>query len=397
MKGKKLNQVMITSFNRILTDIERVNFSANHPELIHLKEKTEAAGIDGIHELGERVVSINQKIESLNWMNNHLRILADFAQACAKTLNEDVLLRKAYELVSLVMPTDAFYFALYNEQEQLIHIPFLVDEGTEYRPNPLQVDNSNMTSRVIKSRKTLHTTTQKDLGPDYAVVGRDVSNTCIFVPLIIDDQVKGVISAQCHEEFAYRKEHEELLLIIGNQVLSSIETARLYKKIYEMSLMDEMTGLGNFRAFHKDFSMALQQDTPLALIMIDSDNLKEINDHFGHEAGDNYLIELAQGMKSLCDEDIKGYRYAGDEFMLIVANSSLEKINHLIKQLEEYLCNHGVSVSGKEIKVSFSAGASNYPKDGRTEEVLKRKADKALYRSKSLGRNVQLVLYAENE
>ncbi|WP_075983059.1 sensor domain-containing diguanylate cyclase [Bacillus massilinigeriensis] len=389
------NQKLISSVNNILLDIENEKFSVDHPALRLLKNEAKDVGMEGINELEEHVISLHKKIESLHWLNDHLRILADFAQTCAKTLNEEVLLRKAYELVSLVMPTDAFYLAIYDEKKQIIHFPFLVDEGVEFHDSPLEFSEDNITSKVLQTKQTLHVKTKKDLRLDFDVFGQDDTNTCIFVPLIIDGHAKGVISAQCHKEFAYRKEHEELLLIIGNQVLSSIETARLYKKIFEMSLRDEMTGLGNFRAFHNNFSTALKTENSLALIMLDSDNLKGINDRFGHEVGDSYLIQLGAGMKSLTNEDVTAYRYAGDEFMFIMKTPTKEKVETLIKRLDEYLYNHKILVANQEIKVSYSAGTSYFPDDGKMEEDLKRKADKALYRAKALGESKRLVLYNE--
>lgn len=395
MQGRNPNQDLINCINSILYDIECEQFSANNPSLIQLRSIVQASALEGLNELEERVDSLHRKVESLHFLNNHLRILADFAQTCAQTVNEETLLRKAHELVSQVMPTDAFYIALYDEEKQMINFPYLVDEGIEYPDSPLEFCEENITSRVIKTRQTLHVKTQKEIGPDYDVFGENDTNTCIFVPLLMDDQVKGVISAQCHKEFAYRKEHEELLLIIGNQVLSSIQTARLYKKIFEMSLEDEMTGLGNFRAFHNDFSSAIKEENSLVLVMLDSDNLKGINDYFGHEVGDSYLIRLAEGMKSLCNDKINAYRYAGDEFMFIIKSSSNEQVGTLINSLDDYLREHTLESEEDSIKVYFSSGASKFPQDGTTVEDLKRKADQALYRSKGLGYSSKLVFYSE--
>ncbi|WP_163099254.1 sensor domain-containing diguanylate cyclase [Peribacillus alkalitolerans] len=384
MKERDFNQDLIWNINKILTDIGCEQFQGGHQALETIGDRAAEMGIQGMTELEDRLETLHKNIESLNWLNGHLRILADFALTCAKTLNEEVLLRKAYELVSRVMPTDAFFLATVEEEKNIIYFPFLIDDGNEYHGSTLELGGDSFTSNVIKEGKTIHLKSENDIDQVYETVGDDDTKTCIFVPLIIDEQVRGVISAQSHKEFAFRKEHEELLLIIGNQVLSSIETARLYKKIYELSILDEMTGLGNFRAFHNDISKALDEVDSLALIMLDSDNLKGINDNYGHENGDYYLTRLAEGMKTLCNEDIGAYRYAGDEFMFILRSPTKDKVEAIITKLDEYLTNHPLNVKDGYIKVAFSAGTSKYPEDGTTVEELKRVADQELYKAKNV-------------
>jgi diguanylate cyclase (GGDEF)-like protein len=339
-----------------------------------------------VFRLQDQLLLLHKKVESLSWLNDHLRILTDFAQTCSKTLEEDVLIRKAYELVSKVMPTDAFYFALYHEEAQEIHIPFTIDRGVPEPYDILPFGDDNYTSMVIKGRKTIHSKTARETN-DLGVENSEDTNTCIFVPLFIDDQVKGVISAQSYDEFAFRKEHEELLQMIGNQVIHSIETARLYDYIYNMSLTDEMTGLRNFRAFQKDFSEVLKKEQSAALYMLDSDNLKKINDRYGHLVGDQYLQCLANGMKSLCSDNIEAYRYAGDEFMIIMKSPDRNEISKLVERLLDYLAVNQIQVEDRSITVSFSAGVSIYPDHGDSIEILKKTADQALYRAKDKGKN----------
>jgi diguanylate cyclase (GGDEF)-like protein len=338
---------------------------------------------------------INEQMENMTWLNKHYKILHDFAQICSKTLDEDILLNKAYEMVSQVMATDSFYIALYTEGESHIHFAFMADGGKFYHPTFIEFGD-NYTSKVIKTREIIHQKKASQTVEFDSTFGENDTSSCLFVPIVIDDHVKGVISAQSYADFAYRKEHGELLQIIGNQVINSIETARLYEQIYKMSQTDELTGLKNHRAFHEDLSRLIRDgNQEITLIMVDSDNLKKVNDNYGHDIGDLYLKVLAEGIKSIAGDDIEGYRYAGDEFMILSTNNLTSGIEELYEKLKEYYSSHPITVSDNLIHVSFSSGVAIYPEHGLSVDSLKKSADKALYVAKKRGRN-HLVMAVNN-
>ncbi|MBE4910657.1 sensor domain-containing diguanylate cyclase [Bacillus luteolus] len=343
-----------------------------------------------VNALLDQVQVINDQMENMKWLNKHYKILHEFALTCSKTLNEDVLLKKAYEMVSQVMPTDSFFVALYNEGDSFSQLAFMMDSGEQYPKQKIEFGD-NYTTKVITSREIIHMKRASQEGLYNTTIG-DETSSCIFVPVIIDDHVKGVISAQSNENFAYRKEQEELLQIIGTQVINSMETARLYEKIYKMSQVDEMTGLKNYRAFHEDLSKIMNdEDEAITLLMIDSDNLKKINDNYGHDMGDRYLKVLSDGIKSISNEDIEGYRYAGDEFMVIIKSPLNDSVKELFPKLKDYYSKHPIITYDQEIIVSISSGIASYPDHGSTVDSLKKSADNALYMAKEQGRNSLVI------
>ncbi|MDR4888140.1 sensor domain-containing diguanylate cyclase [Fredinandcohnia sp. QZ13] len=332
---------------------------------------------------------MNEQMENMHWMNKHYRILHEFAQICSKTLNESVLLQKSYEMVSRVMPTDSFYIALHNPGDAHIQMIFIMDNGEPAPPSTVEF-GENYTSKVIKTREIVHLK-HRNQNIEYDTKmgeGEQDTRSCLFVPVVMDDQVKGVISAQSYRDFAYRKEHEDLLQMIGAQVINSIETARLYGKIYTMSRTDELTGLKNHRAFHEDLAQLIRNDDgEITVMMIDSDDLKKVNDRFGHDAGDLYLKILADGIKTLCDDNMEGYRYAGDEFMILIKTHIDLGVKDIYFKLKEYYTEHPLIVDDEKITVSISTGVGVYPYNGTTVDALKKAADQALYAAKESGKN----------
>jgi diguanylate cyclase (GGDEF)-like protein len=387
-------QHVLNMINNLLRNIgsDRQNLSLEINNLLECSMETNA-NQEVVDSILLQLQKINEQMENMAWLNKHYKILHDFAQVCSKTLDEDTLLKKAYEMVSQVMATDAFYIALYTEGDSHIHFALMVDHGKFY-PKELVEFGDNYTSMVINSREIIHQkkAPQSAVFSETATFGENATSACLFVPVIIDGHVKGVISAQSYSDFAYRTEHEELLQIIGTQVINSIETARLYEQIYKMSQTDELTGLKNHRAFHEDLSkLIIENNQEIILVMVDSDNLKKLNDNYGHDIGDLYLKVLANGIKSISNANIEGYRYAGDEFMILITANLPQGIEGLYKELKEYYVQNPLYVSDHQINVSFSTGVATYPYHGSSVDSLKKSADNALYVAKKQGKNKLVI------
>jgi diguanylate cyclase (GGDEF)-like protein len=155
-------------------------------------------------------------------------------------------------------------------------------------------------------------------------------------------------------------------------------------KAMRLALTDQVTGLGNNRHFHErlqaELARAEAERFPLTLCLIDLDDFKEINDRFGHPAGDVVLAEVAEALRHGGD----AFRVGGDEFALLLPgrdlSDGLETAQGIIRRLAGTEFAH-------EARVSFSAGVASYPSDGVERAELIRLADVALYRAKGDGKN----------
>ncbi|GAA0363489.1 sensor domain-containing diguanylate cyclase [Bacillus horti] len=348
----------------------------------------------------QEFLKINEEIKTLHWMSKHLKVLHDLGQTFSHTFEKDKIYEKAYELVSSVMDTDAFIIALYREGEQEFHIPFRMDNGVSYEPVSYSF-GTGIVSTVIKNRSTVHIRNGQEAFQHAEGIlkwGNPEQNTetCIFVPMILNNQIKGVISAQNYRQFAYRIEHEELLSIIGVQVASAIETATLYDKVYEMSVKDDLTKIKNSRKFHLDLEKKTKSanDQPISLIMLDSDSLKKINDRYGHHVGDQLIQYISEVLLKHLKEGEEAYRYAGDEFMIITPVTDIQALLQKTHEIQEFLQNNPLDYNGEYISSTISVGIAQFPMDTTNGDELKRLADMAMYRSKKNGKNT-VTLYSE--
>jgi diguanylate cyclase (GGDEF)-like protein len=207
-------------------------------------------------------------------------------------------------------------------------------------------------------------------------------------------------------EKSYSTLKEILELDMKNQfLLLDLERAkndlqRTNITLAEASTHDLMTGAGNQSLFEKQLKKVIQSATLLhkrfAILYMDIDNFKSINDHFGHLVGDKLLIEFSARVRKVVSEATKVYRVGGDEFVVILENISKRED---VEKIANHLCHAiaaPIELDGNRLSVSVSVGVSFYPDDGLDQESLLHKADQAMYQIKQGGKNNFLIYGHEN-
>lgn len=159
------------------------------------------------------------------------------------------------------------------------------------------------------------------------------------------------------------------------------------EKLTDKAMRDSMTKFYNKKAAKKlieDFFCTVGKDGHHALLFIDLDNFKSINDNFGHKEGDNALQNFAEIISASFNSNDIIVRYGGDEFIVLVKDySSIEKLERLITDFSIQINNLGT----RKYSCSASIGIALYPQDGDTYEKLLQKSDEAMYQSKKEGKN----------
>ncbi|MGB1300310.1 MAG: EAL domain-containing protein [Pseudoalteromonas tetraodonis] len=162
------------------------------------------------------------------------------------------------------------------------------------------------------------------------------------------------------------------------------------EKVVQLAYFDELTGLPNRRLFNDRLSMALasahRDKQMLAVMFIDLDRFKEVNDSLGHNAGDMLLKLVSERIINSLNEGDTLARLGGDEFVVLCEINNVEGAITLAESILNHL-NTPFKLEGFEVGVTASIGAAVYPDDGLDSETLLKHADIAMYRSKDVGRN----------
>jgi diguanylate cyclase len=171
------------------------------------------------------------------------------------------------------------------------------------------------------------------------------------------------------------------------------ETGILRKKVLEAqahSTQDEVTGLPNRKAYEQrlaeEVSRWQRYQSPLVLSVWDMDDFKQINDRFGHQAGDKALRVIGQLLKKRLRKTDFVARYGGEEFVMLFAGSGMDEVRRVAEEIRAAVENSPFHSEGKRITLTISCGMSDF-RQGDTAKTVFKRADKALYQAKEQGKN----------
>jgi diguanylate cyclase (GGDEF)-like protein len=264
---------------------------------------------------------------------------------------------------------------------------------------------------------------------------QNIIRAIVGMPLILNERVVGVIGvARGNESIAeFSEEDVSILKRFADFAVVALQNARLYEKaqqeiefrrktevelrdanqllqlqiervellqvqLQELAVRDSLTNLFNRRYLQEklyvEFARSRRAGVTLAVLMIDSDQLKEINDNYGHRAGDDFLVHIAEVVQSKIRAGDIACRYGGDEFVVVLSNVTEEIAFDRAEKMRERIARRFIVYKNKKVNISVSIGIAIFPRHGSSGEVLLQKADQALYRAKQMGKNCTVV-YSE--
>lgn len=197
------------------------------------------------------------------------------------------------------------------------------------------------------------------------------------------------ISRSSRIQFAYNKH----VLQLNSQLRDEMSAKNVaYAKLEELSVMDALTQLANRRKFmdvaRHEWAVAERYEQHLSMMIIDVDNFKQVNDTYGHSAGDEVLMEISKRMQQGLRETDLLARLGGEEFGLIMPNTSVDHALHLAERLRKAIVQTAAQTQEHQISVSVSIGVSQGVLDEKDSfQQLFNRADNALYHTKRNGRN----------
>ena len=221
------------------------------------------------------------------------------------------------------------------------------------------------------------------------------TKNCAIAPLICQNKVVGVLNlADKLNNESFNFEDIALIGLLSQLIGASIGNIQMFGKIQYQATTDGLTGLVNHRTFYevleKELWRSRRYGGTISLIMIDVDNLKRINDTYGHRAGDKVIKEVSSQIKMCIRQIDTAARYGGDEFAVILPNTSLEEATIVSERMVNSVSNSIVTWKKQQIKPSISLGLGRYGSEATPEDMTSR-SDKALYTAKKVGGNAVKV------
>jgi len=217
------------------------------------------------------------------------------------------------------------------------------------------------------------------------------TNNCVIAPLICQDRVVGVLNlADKIQNGGFSCEDIALIELFSQLVGASIGNIKLFEKIQRQATTDGLTGLANYKTFYEILERELWRSRryggQISLIMIDIDNLKKINDAYGHRTGDKVIRQISRKIKECIRQIDTAARYGGDEFAVILPNTSLSDALVVAERMVDAVAHSPITWKKEQLTLSISVGLGEYGTDISPEDITGR-SDQALYTAKQAGKN----------
>ncbi|HVH27551.1 MAG TPA: diguanylate cyclase [Vicinamibacterales bacterium] len=326
--------------------------------------------------------------ENIALAHREIYALYEIAKAMGTSLGvKDTMALISSKLSKLVPWSGCALFLLEPETEQLrccyaagVDAPRLLDKTLTV--------GQGLSGRVARSRRSI---INGDPRVSFAAAGipePTVLNAALVCPLYFEDKFLGCLALYHTTPGYYAEDHRRLLERVGEQAGAVIHNSIVFEQTQEDSLTDPLTGLPNRRSMFvhlsRELSRAGRLRSDVALIVMDVDGFKAINDTYGHNVGDAALRAIAEALqRGLRPYDLC-VRYAGDEFIIVLTGCSREMAEAKKRELQEQLAVIELVVRpGRFIRSTVSAGVAVYPHDGETYETLLAAADQRMYRDKA--------------
>jgi diguanylate cyclase (GGDEF)-like protein len=210
----------------------------------------------------------------------------------------------------------------------------------------------------------------------------------LVAPLKADSGTVGALAVYHAQRRQHTADHSRLLARVAEHAANVIANALVFERTQEQLLTDVLTGLPNRRHLERHLAEQVarvqRHGGQFAVLVLDMDGFKQINDEFGHQAGDSALKEVAQVLRgSLRPYDVCA-RFAGDEFILVIADCDGAQAKRRCLDLQQAIASLWVEpLPGRIVPLSVSAGAAVFPDDAATVEDAVRVADQRMYQDKA--------------
>lgn len=392
----------IKQFQKFISTMEQGEFDA-------LPEKI--SGNDEISQLGKSLIRLSKTLDSK--FQHQIKMLK-----LSQKLNEGVFLNDILEYVytsfHTIIPYNRIGFTLLEKEGKILRAHWSSSDSPNVKlrkgfSQPMKgssleqiVQSGN--PRIINDLEQYYIEKPNSLSTRLILAeGVRSSLTC---PLISMGKSIGFIFFSSSEQNCYADIHQTVFCSIANQLSTVVEKSKLYEELYAVNkelkesrdafklqaTHDALTGLWNrgtiCEMLKKELARAKRNEKGIALLMIDIDHFKRVNDTYGHQAGDEVLKEVARRFESIKRSEDSVGRYGGEEFIVVFADMNAADMERVSDRYRHIIEDTPINIPDNDLEITASLGLGLFlDAKQASEQTLIKLADTALYSAKNSGRN----------
>lgn len=336
--------------------------------------------------IGESTKAFNSLVKSLSNAFKSETAVRKFTEMLSSRLNLDELASEALD--KLMENLNAVGGAIIIEKDG--ELGLLSSSGINM---PEEIIKNNVVWTVIKNRKRLLIDFPKDIELSGVIINYR-PKAILVEPILYKDIVLGVVVLATVVEFS--PEMQNNIKLFGQGLALAFKNAITHDQLQRLAANDPLTGIYNRRfglsRFKEEFGRAVKSNTPLGVLMFDIDRFKNINDTYGHLAGDRALISITKAAKLCLREGDIFLRYGGEEFLIVLPGASVYDATQIAERLRRTVEDTEIHNYQQNIRATISIGGASYP-EHNTEDYLSLIdiCDKKLFTAKDSGRNIAIV------
>jgi len=355
----------------------------------------------------QTISELQQTIEKLEYSSKIQDTLFDIAELIFETDSLTTFYKKLHACIGRLTFANNFYIALTTDDGDYLDVPYFVDEIDDFPNNltfPLKSDKPSITGYVVNNKKPLlvyEADIKKLIAQKKLYIVGSLPKAWLGVPFE-NKKIKGIVVVQSYcNNYVFQEKDKQLLIFVAKHIRNAIERMQNKEDMRFLALHDPLTKLPNRLLFTDRIEHAIdkaqrEDSQHLAVLFLDLDKFKNVNDTFGHHIGDQLLINVAQTINKCLRKSDTLCRLGGDEFAILIENTkSLNKIKKIAENIITSI-QTPLSIENFQIQTSTSIGVAFYQKETVNADALLKQADEAMYSAKLNGRN-QIIYYDSND
>lgn len=381
--GKQFDVDVVAAFIEALERYGLSGFTSAHTHSEQAKEMGARAKTPGSETPADTIAS------DISGANDEFLAMYEIAQTASTSLNiEEVLSLLASKIRNMVSCSTCAIFLRDEQETDRLHCRITVGVNDRYFEDGQTSLGHGLTGLVAYTAEGLiarydrHDLMLKSLYIQWVDL-----QSAMIVPIVSEGSAIGTINLYDIRPGAFSQEDLRLLNAVGPQVGRALRNAQLFEETRESALRDPLTGLHNARymliQLEQEMSRAKRTGRAVSVLGLDLDNFKPVNDTFGHQQGDQVLLELGQiFISQVRDYDVV-CRYAGDEFIIVLPDSSKAEAEETAARIKEAVDAYDPGFyHDQPIRIGVSVGVATFPEDGTDVRSLISQADASMYADK---------------